>query len=83
MKTIELAFDVGDTLYFVNEFRPSPRIEEYKVDSVTIRQTVIEFWFIKDGHENYFNSTHLGECIFQTRTEAETKLADVIKGLKK
>lgn len=77
MTTVELAFDVGDTIYFVNEFHPTPRIEEYKVDSVTIRQTVIEFRFFKDGQECFFDSTNLGEHIFQTRKAAEEKLAEL------
>ncbi len=77
MKNIELAFDTGDTIYFVNEFLSVPRIEEYKVDSITIRPSVIEFWFIKDGQENYFDGTHLGEYIFQTRAEAEKRLSEL------
>lgn len=82
MTTVELAFDVGDTLYYVNEFRPTPRIEEYMVDSITIRATVIEFWFMNKGTSGYFNSTNLGECIFQTKEQAEIKLKEILAGRK-
>jgi hypothetical protein len=67
---IELPCKVGDTVYFVNHYRTTPRIEEYKVYG---------FSFGKDGtmlHIDFGTYISVNEVCL-TKAEAEEKLKEL------
>lgn len=86
---VELPCKVGDTIYYVNIYRPTPKIEEYIVTGVEIFadnvlhkiSTEIKCYPVKDGrHCNYDNCTFYDSDIFLTEAEAKKKLEEVING---
>ena len=67
---IELPCKVGDKVYFVNEYAPAPRIEEYEVLGI-----------IYDGKEMIlqipvFDSVY-AKYIYKTKAEAEARLKEL------
>ena len=70
---IELPCKVGDKVYYVNEYRPTPRIEEYKVYTFTFDFKHEIVLMVENGYGFYKNQ------IFLTRAEAEKKLKDLKK----
>lgn len=73
---IELPCKVGDVLYYVNKYEPTPRIEENKVHTIEIYECrdglTIRIWtqngtFYADKMPN----------VFKTKSEAEAKLKEL------
>lgn len=68
---IELPCKVGDKVYYVNEYRPTPRIEEYKVYTFTFDFKHGIVLMVENGYGFYKNQ------IFLTKAEAEAKLKEL------
>jgi len=85
---VELPCKVGDAIYFVNIYRPTPRIEKYIVTGIKIFaneplhkiSTQIECYPVKDGLCSFGKYTFNDSDIFTTETKAKQRLEEVING---
>lgn len=83
---VELPCKIGDAIYFVNIYRPMPRIEEYIVTGIKIFanellhkiSTQIECYPVKDGPCSFGKYTFNDSDIFTTETKAKQRLEEVI-----
>lgn len=73
---INLPCMVGDTLYYVNKYRPTPRIEENKVHTIEMleckNELIIRIW----TQHGVFYENNMPD-VFKTRFEAEQRLKEL------
>lgn len=68
---IELPCKVGDKVYYVNEYRPTARIEEYTVYTFTFDFKHEIVLMVENGYGFYPSQ------VFLTKSEAEAKLKEI------
>lgn len=85
---VELPCKIGDTIYYVNIYRPTPIIQEYVVTGIRIFAsevfhkiiTEIECYPVKDGPCSNGKYTFYDSDIFTTEIKAKQRLEEVING---
>ena len=82
---IELPCKIGDTLYFVNEYRPTPRIETFIVSHFVItadtHYIVAKCYDKEDNRVRYskYSLSLPNEDTFFIEAEAEARLQELLK----
>ena len=74
---------VGDTVWFVNEYRFEKRIEAYVVDTITILQSGIISIEVHQAEPPYgaglIRNDYFGKTVFTTKGAAEKALKKLVK----
>lgn len=80
---IELPCKIGDTLYFVNEYRPTPQIRDFNVSYFEVTaydRPIVAVCHDKNYERNARYSFKLPDKnVFFTKSEAEARLQKLLK----
>lgn len=81
---IELPCKIGDTVYFVNRYRPTPRIEKFSVSYLEVtayEQPVVVVCYNNDCTRKHarYSFQFPDKDVFFTEAEAETRLRELLK----
>ncbi len=74
---VRLPCKVGDKLYCINTFRPTPIIEIFIISKIEITGNYAKYIILEDYKGNRFFSEYIGKTYFLTRSEAEKKLKEL------
>lgn len=81
---VELPCKIGDTVYFVNRYRPTPRIEKFSVSYFEVtayEQPVVVVCYNNDCTRKHarYSFQFPDKDVFFTEAEAETRLRELLK----